>query len=148
VSAVLCLWPCSGGTDMHVPTAEAHAGRDQGRAEQSASVRRHRLPRGALSRHWFWRVRSLYGRVYQVLRKRGLKMTKHLHEYLGNTVLGVMAHLERLFHLYRACPGGTSTLWHINHKIAIAKSKLASLKELLKSFKIRNLQPMWVKGAK
>jgi len=42
----------------------------------------------------------LYGRTYGALRKRGVRMTPHRHEYLGNTILSVMAHLERYFHTH------------------------------------------------
>jgi hypothetical protein len=61
------------------------------RAEQSKAPLFAGLPRSAF-------VRSrLYGRIYGAQSKRGLKIAKHLSEPLGNTVLGVMAHLERCF---------------------------------------------------
>jgi hypothetical protein len=44
------------------------------------------------------RVRGrLRGRTYGAPRKRGVRMTRHRHEHLGNTILDVMAHLERYF---------------------------------------------------
>ncbi len=58
-------------------------------------------------------------------------------------VLGVMAHLERYFHKYPGMCWANMHLWHSDRKVPIAKFKnLADVKEQLKCFKIRNLQPM------
>ncbi len=70
-------------------------------------------------------------------------MTKRLCEHLCNTILGVTARLGRFFRTHPGMSWASMHLWHGDHDLAIAKFKvLASLKELLESFKFRNLQPM------
>jgi len=47
------------------------------------------------------RVRGrLHGRTYGALSQCGVRMTRHRHEYLGNTILDVMAHLVRYLYKY------------------------------------------------
>ncbi len=122
VSVVLRLrGRCSGGTDMHVLTWRARAGRRKGRAEQLFAGIASRASRYvslvATARD------GLSGRICSALRKRGMNMTRHLFELPGNTVLDLMQHLERCFHKHTDVSCANTHQWHLDHKVTIAKYK-------------------------
>lgn len=92
---------------------------------------------------------AVRNRLLKILRKRNLKKTESLPEYLGCSVEALRAHLESQFQV--GMTWDNRGAWHIDHIIPLSSAKTEAEIYLLCHY--TNLQPLWAadnlkKGAK